>query len=79
MPMFFKSNNINDMYTIRIRSMLNPQNMFLNIQEFNDSTNTNITILEYNTLKSCIPKTLSTKHKHFAKTISGAISTDRKY
>ena len=55
------------MYTIMIRNMLNPQNMFLNIQEFNDSTNTNITILEYNTLKSCIPKTFSAKHKHFAK------------
>ena len=33
--------------------MLNPQNTFLDVQEFNN--NTNISILEYNALKSCIP------------------------
>ena len=36
--------------------MLTPQNIFLNIQDFNNHNNTNITILEYNALKCCIPK-----------------------
>ena len=34
--------------------MLNPQNTFLNIQEFNNN-NTNVTIMEYNALKSSLP------------------------
>ena len=80
-PDFFKSDNLKHTYNIRILNMLNPQNIFLDIQGFNDSNNTNITILEYNTLKSCIPKawkSLPTTYKKFADTISGTISTDRK-
>ena len=36
--------------------MLTPQNEFLNIQEFNNKNQTNLTQLDYNALKSSIPK-----------------------
>ena len=35
--------------------MLNPQNMFLNIQDFDNFNGTRILVVEYNALKSCIP------------------------
>ena len=54
-PILFKSNDINITYNIKILNMLNPQNMFLNIQDFNSNNSTRISVLEYNALKSCIP------------------------
>lgn len=52
-PNFFKSNDEKNILNIKILNMLNPQNTFLDVQEFNNN-NTNISILEYNALKSCI-------------------------
>ena len=54
-PSFFKG-TISSPRDIRILNMLTPQNEFLNIQEFNNKNQSNLTQLDYNALKSSIPK-----------------------
>ena len=54
-PSFFKSNDEKNIFNIKILNMLNQQNTFVDVREFNNNNNTNISILEYNALKSCIP------------------------
>ena len=55
-PSFFKCNNPNNVNNIRILNMLSAQNTFLSLHDFNLKNCTKITILQYNALKSCIPK-----------------------
>ena len=50
-----RSNNIDNVQEIKILNMLDPHNMFLNIEDFNNNNQTNMNILEYNALKCCIP------------------------
>lgn len=54
-PVFFKSNSIDNIYNIKIVDVLISQNMFVNLQDCNNSNNTNIMILDYNVLKSSMP------------------------
>ena len=55
LPSFFKSRDPSNISNIRVLNLLSQQNTFLNIVDFNQYNNTNITTLEYNALKSCIP------------------------
>ena len=55
LPAFFKGEDPSNIPNIRILNLLSPQNTFLSIKDFNEYNQTNITILEYNALKSCIP------------------------
>ena len=54
-PAFFKINNTDEIKNIRIYDMISPYNTLLNHTEFNNPNKTNLTILNYNALKSCIP------------------------
>ena len=54
-PGFFKANE-NGIRNIRILDMINPQNVFYTTPEFNNLNKTNLTQLDYNALKSSIPK-----------------------
>ena len=56
-PGFFKAIG-NSIRNIRILDMINPQNVFHTIQEFNSINKTNLTQLDYNAHKSIIPKKL---------------------
>ena len=72
-PTFFKSINANDIFNIKILNMLNPQNTFLSIQEFNNNNNTNISIMKYNALKCSLPnlwKKMIIQNNNIAKTQS---------
>ena len=61
MPSFFKAVNSDVTYNIRILNILSPQNTFRSLQDFNQLNQTNINVLEYNALKSCIPKSWKRK------------------
>ena len=56
-PSFFKGNDTNKIHNIRILNMLSAQNAFHSLYDFNLINCTKLTILQYNALKSCIPKT----------------------
>ena len=55
-PSFFKTNDVNSIQNIRIYDMISQQNTLLNHTDFNNQNQTVLSILEYNALKSCIPK-----------------------
>ena len=58
---FFRAINSNVTYNIRILNILSQQNTFINLEDFNKLNQTNIDTLEYNALKSCIPKSWKRK------------------
>ena len=55
-PAFFKINNADSIKNIRIYDMISPYNALLNHAEFNIQNKTNLSVLNYNALKSCIPR-----------------------
>ena len=57
LPSFFKNTNRRCIYNIRILNLLSQQNTFLNINDFNHNNEMNISVLDYNALKTCIPNT----------------------
>ena len=61
MPSFFKAINTDVTYNIRILNILSTQNTFISLLDFNQLNQTNINVLEYNALKSCIPKSWKRK------------------
>ena len=55
-PTFFKTSDINSIQNIRIYDMISQQNTLLNHIDFKNQNQTELSILEYNAIKSCIPQ-----------------------
>ena len=61
MPSFFKAINADVTNNIRIFNKLSPQITSRSLQDLNQLNQININVLEYNALKSCIPKSWKRK------------------